>query len=164
MYVPCVPRGDQVEALILGARASDYAWFKNTFPVKRVRLLAVVALLAGGLMMAETVGASQSALRVIGGKSASGDFAIAFASGRAVKPTALYMRVLGRPNQGVNANWTMVCSKGTGAGSKSGRFSVTTPVTRRLRMPMTRPSDCVVSGGAQLRRSGRVTVLLLKQP
>jgi hypothetical protein len=24
--------GDQVEALTLGARASDYTWFKNTFP------------------------------------------------------------------------------------------------------------------------------------
>lgn len=121
--------------------------------------LTIVALTAAG-----TVGATQTALRVIGRKSASGDFAIALASGRANKPTALYLRALARPNQGVDANWTLVCSKGLGAGSKSGRFSARTPVTRRLRMPMARPNSCIVSGGAQLRRSGRVTVLLLKQP
>jgi hypothetical protein len=74
------------------------------------------------------------------------------------------MRVLARPNQGVEAEWTMVCSMGFGAGSKSGRFAGGTPVTRRLRMPMRSPSECTVSGSAQLRRSGRVTVLLLKQP
>jgi hypothetical protein len=132
--------------------------------MKSLRSVAVIAVLVTVGIAVETVGASEAALRVIGRKSASGDFAIALASGRANRPTALYLRVLGRPNQGVSANWTMVCSKGLGAGSKSGRFSVTTPVTRRLRMPMTRPSSCIVSGGAQLRRSGRVTVLLLKQP
>jgi hypothetical protein len=129
-----------------------------------LRLLAVIASLTLALVAAETVGASQEALRVIGRKSASGDFAIAFASGRAAKPTAVYMRVLARPNQTVNANWTLVCSKGLGAGSKSGRFSARTPATRRLRMPMSRPNSCIVSGGAQLRLSGRVTVVLLKQP
>jgi hypothetical protein len=129
-----------------------------------IRPLAVVALLAVALGFAKTIGAAPSALRVIGRKSASGDFAIALASGRATRPTALYMRILARPNQGVSAHWTVVCSKGLGAGSKSGSFSAPTPVTRRLRMPMSRPSRCFVSGSAQLRRSGRVTVLLLKQP
>jgi hypothetical protein len=129
-----------------------------------LRMLAVIASLTLALVAAETVGATQEALRVIGRKSASGDFAIALASGRASKPTAVYMRVLARPNQGVDANWTLVCSKGTGAGSKSGRFSARTPATRRLRMPMARPDSCIVSGGGQLRRSGRVTVVLLKQP
>jgi hypothetical protein len=129
-----------------------------------VKRLAIAALLVMALATAGTIGATQAALRVIARKSASGDFAVALASGRANKPTALYLRVLARPNQRVDANWTMVCSKGLGAGSKSGRFSAVTPETRRLRMPMTRPSSCIVSGGAQLRRSGRVTVLLLKQP
>jgi hypothetical protein len=127
-------------------------------------LAAVFAVAAAFLTAVETIGAGQTALRVIGRKSTSGDYAIALASGRARKPTALYMRVLARPNQRIDAAWTMVCSKGFGAGSKSGRFSASTPVTRRLRMPMTRPDDCTVSGSAQLRRSGRVTVLLLKQP
>jgi hypothetical protein len=93
--------------------------------------LTIVALTAAG-----TVRAAQTALRVIGRKSASGDFAVALASGRANKPTALYLRVLARPNQGVDANWTLVCSRGLGAGSKSGRFSARPPMTRRLRMPM----------------------------
>jgi hypothetical protein len=133
--------------------------------VKQIRHLAVLALItAAAVTVVETVGATQTALRVIGRKSASGDFAIALAGGRAKKPTALYMRVLARPNQRVDANWTMVCGKGFGAGSKSGRFAYRTPVTRRLRMPMTRPDDCTVSGSAQLKRSGRVTVLLLTQP
>lgn len=133
--------------------------------MNRVRQLAVLLLVAGAAAtLVETVGATQSALRVIARKSASGDSAIAIAGGQARKPTALYLRVLARPNQRVNANWTLVCSKGLGAGSKSGSFSSGTPVTRRLRMPMTRPSGCVVSGSGRLRRSGRVTVLLLKQP
>jgi len=54
--------------------------------------LRIVALTAAG-----TVGAAQTALRVIGRKSASGDFAIALASGRTNKPTALYLRALGVP-------------------------------------------------------------------
>jgi hypothetical protein len=132
--------------------------------MKSLQLSAVLALLIAALTAAETIGAAQSALRVIGRKSASGDFAIALASGRATKPTALYMRVRARPNQRIDANWTVVCNKGLSAGSKSGRFAATTPVTRRLRLPMTRPSRCVVSGTAQLRHSGRVTVLLLAQP
>jgi hypothetical protein len=59
---------------------------------------------------------------------------------------------------------TMVCSKGFGAGSKSGRFAGRTPITRRMAMPMRSPDDCNVSGSGQLSRSGRVTVLLFKQP
>jgi hypothetical protein len=127
-------------------------------------MVALLALVAAALATAGTVVAAQTALRVIARKSASGDYAIALAGGRAAKPTAMYLRVLARPNQGVSANWTMVCSKGLGAGSKSGGFKARTPVTRRLRMPMTRPSSCILSGSAQLNRSGRVTVLLLKQP
>lgn len=128
-----------------------------------LRLSAALALFAVVLGLAETVGAAETKLRVIGRHSASGDFATTIASGRAKRPTALYMRVLARPNQGIAANWLILCSKGLGSGSKSGKFSAMTPVTRRLRMPMARPSNCSVSGSARLRRSGRVTVLLLKQ-
>jgi hypothetical protein len=132
-------------------------------PLRMVATLTIVVVVVV-FAVAETVGAAETALRVIGRKSASGDYAIALASGRAKKPTALYMRVITHPNQHVTANWTMVCSKGFGAGSKSGSFAHRTPVTRRMRMPMTRPDDCTVSGTAQLGRSGRIIVLLLKRP
>jgi hypothetical protein len=125
----------------------------------RRRLLALLPILAVAMIV---VASSYAANRVIGRASASGDYAIALASGQATKPGAILIRVLARPNQSVSGNWTMVCSKGFGAGSKSGRFTGRTPITRRLRMPTSRPDDCTVSGTAQLKRSGRVTVLLLK--
>jgi len=121
-------------------------------------LLALFAILAAMIITAGTYAAT----RVIGRASASGDYAIALADGQATKPRAILIRVLARPNQSVSGNWTMVCSKGFGAGSKSGRFAARTPLTRRLRMPMSRPDDCSVSGSAQLKRSGRITVLLLR--
>jgi hypothetical protein len=125
---------------------------------KVLTLVALVALSAG------TASAVVERTRVIGRASASGDFAIALASGRARNPDAVFARLTSRPSQRVEGSWTMVCSKGFGAGSKSGRYAARTPFTRRLRFPMTNPSDCTVSASGQLARSGRVVVTLLKQP
>jgi hypothetical protein len=105
--------------------------------------------------------ASSTTSRVIGRSSASGDYAVTIASGTTKRPLAIKMRVLARPNQHVSVNWTLVCTKGFGAGSKSGSFSSGTPVTRAVRFPMRHPASCTVSAGAQLKRSGRVTVILI---
>lgn len=122
----------------------------------------VVSVLGAGVFAASALPAG-SALKRIGRASASGDFAVALASGRATKPKGIVVTVAARPNQRVRGNWTMVCSKGFGAGSKSGNFSGTTPLTRAARMPMVRPDNCTVSATAQLVRSGRVVVSLFKR-
>ena len=105
--------------------------------------------------------ASSTTSRVIGRSSASGGYAVTIASGSTKHPLTIKVRVLARPNQHVSVNWTLVCSRGFGAGSKSGSFSSGTPATRAVRFPMRHPERCTVRAGAQLKRSGRVTVILI---
>jgi hypothetical protein len=121
---------------------------------------AIAAVALALLIVGAATGAGQ--LRVIGKASASGDYAIAIASGRAKRPAAIYARVTSRPLQTISGHWTVVCSKGFGAGSKSGSFKGRSPIQRRLRLPMARPDDCTVSTSGSLNRSGRVVVTLLK--
>jgi hypothetical protein len=119
-------------------------------------------MLAGALSAAlASAPAAALAADVIASKSASGDFAIVVASGHASHPHTLKVKVRTRPRQRATGNWNVVCSKGTGAGSKSGNLSGTGTFTRKLRMPTRNPDDCVVSAGAQLADSGRITVTLL---
>jgi hypothetical protein len=94
---------------------------------------------------------------------ASGDFATTVVGGSVRRPAQLGVRVLARPNQAITGNWTMVCSRGFSAGSKSGQFAGRTPITRAARFPMRRPSRCTLSAGAQLARGGRLTVQLLRR-
>jgi hypothetical protein len=124
----------------------------------------IPALLALGLA-AVLVSSISAAVRwkVVASKRASGDFAIALAAGNASHPLVIAVRVFAVPNQSVSGNWTMVCSKGLGAGSKSGRFVGRTPLLRLTRMPMSRPNNCTASAGAQLSKSGTVRVQILKR-
>lgn len=124
-------------------------------------VLGVIVIVVGLGVAGSALGSSE-ALRVIGRGSSSGDFATVIASGTAKRPSVLYARITSRPRQRVTGNWTMVCSKGFGAGSKSGSFAGRTPIQRRLRFPMTRPASCTVSAGGSLDRSGRITVTLLR--
>lgn len=96
----------------------------------------------------------------IGSKTSSGDFAIAIASGTANRPRGIYVAVFAKPSQTVSVNWTVVCSKGTGAGSKSGDYKTTRSTKRKLRLPMSNPDSCSVSAGGNLASGGRITVRL----
>jgi len=93
-------------------------------------------------------------------ETARGDYAIAVAAGEVGHPTAIYLRVKSRPHQKVSGAWTVVCSKGYGAGSKSGDFSGTTTLVRKLRMPYKHPSSCTASASAQLQDGGFIKVQL----
>ena len=99
--------------------------------------------------------------RIIGRAKASGDFAVAVASGSARRPRVLRVRVTARPRQRVSGSYTVVCSKGSGAGSKSGDFSGRTTLRRKLRMPMPRPDSCSVGASAQLEEGCRITLVLI---
>jgi hypothetical protein len=126
-------------------------------PIRRnmKRLLLVSATLALATFPTAAIG------RAIGHESASGDFAIALASGQVNHPRMISVRVVTSPSQRATGNYTMVCSKGYGAGSKSGRFSGYGRFTRQLRMPTSGPDACTVSASGSLSRGGRITVTLL---
>jgi hypothetical protein len=123
--------------------------------------IILVAAVAAGAVAAVAWG---SASRIIARASASGDFATVVASGHAQGPHGFFVRVLARPRQRLTVDWTVICSKrtgaGAGAGSKSGRFDARAPVRRSLRLPMRAPDYCAASVGGSLDSSGTVTVIL----
>ena len=93
-------------------------------------------------------------------ETGSGDYAVAVAAGNVDDPAAIYVTVKSRPTQLVSGAWTVVCSKGFGAGSKSGKIHGTTSLTRALKLPMGNPDSCTASADAQLSDGGVVKVLL----
>ena len=119
------------------------------------RYLAASACVIGAL--ASAPGASAY---VIDAQSASGDYAIAIASGSANNPSRMKVRIKTSPSQHATGNYTIVCSKGMGAGSKDGSYSGYGSFTRRLRFPMRNPDSCTASALGSLDASGRVKVIL----
>jgi hypothetical protein len=101
--------------------------------------------------------------KIIGSSSAAGDYAIAQASGTAKHPHAVLVRVTAKPSQRVSGAWSLVCTKGFGAGTKSGNVKGRAPFTQPLTLPMRSVDSCIVSANAQLSGSGRITVQLLAQ-
>ena len=120
--------------------------------MRRAGTLIAVAVAAGTIGLSATGAAGQ--LKVIGSGSASGDYAVTIASGNASAPHALYVNVTSSPPQSVLVSWSLVCSRGLSAGSKSGQFRARTPLTRSMKFPMTNVSSCIVSADAQLSGSG----------
>jgi hypothetical protein len=116
--------------------------------------------LAASLVLAVDSPASARVI-VIDKARARGDFATAVASGNVRKPKRLWVKVKSRPHQRATGSYSVVCTKGSGAGSRSGNFSGRTPFRRRLRKPYRRPDSCTVAASAQLKRGGRLTVILL---
>jgi len=91
---------------------------------------------------------------------ARGDFATTIASGDVDHPRRIWVTIKARPNQYADGNYSMVCSKGPGAGSKDGKYSGTTPYRRGLKMPYRAPDSCTVSALGSLGRSGTIIVIL----
>jgi hypothetical protein len=125
-----------------------------------LRRTCLVGLITLALVIITTTEAAAD-IRSIGRCRARGDFAICVASGSVDNPSRLWVKVRSTPNQSVDGSWTVVCSRGFGAGSRDGNFSGVTPLKRRIRMPYTNPDDCTLSGSAQLSDSGRLVVILL---
>jgi hypothetical protein len=100
-------------------------------------------------------------IRRIGQCRSSGDFAICVASGSVDDPARLWVKVIARPSQRVNGSWSVVCSRGTGAGSRSGDYAGVTPLKKPVRMNFADPDQCSLSSAAQLSDGGFVRVVLL---
>jgi hypothetical protein len=113
--------------------------------------LAAVGLLAFGGVAATAVAASAG---TIGSCSAQGDFADCAASGTANHPLTITVTVTSSPDESVTVFWDTTCSQGSGAGSSSGNFTATTPVTRVISHPYHQPDSCVVAADGGLNSTG----------
>lgn len=128
------------------------------------KLIGAVSVLAvTGAAFAVSPADAGGGYKQIGRESSSGDFATVIASGTAKSPRAIYVAVKTSPRQKADMNWTVVCSKGMGAGSKSGDYSTSSSAKRKIRLPMSNPSSCTVSAGGQLSSGGKITVTLYKR-
>jgi hypothetical protein len=125
------------------------------------RLAVVVSLVALALGGTFSAVALARGWHSVGKENASGDYAIAIASGNANHPSKLAVKVTSSPDQEVTGNWIVICSRGTGAGTKEGEFSGETPLVKHMRMPYASPSSCTVSASAMLEGGGKVSVNLL---
>ena len=126
-------------------------------------LLAMVAVaVPASASPAHGRAASVARYRVVrvGHCTARGDFAICTASGSVNKPTVIYVHVYATPNQHISGAWSTTCSKGTGAGGKSGTMSGTTPLRHTLKMAYTHPDSCIAAADAQLSGSGHLVITI----
>jgi hypothetical protein len=114
--------------------------------------VAAVVMLSGGAASASTITGSH--VYHAGRCYAAGEFATCVASGTANRPVSIHLHVRAEPNQHVSGAWDSTCSKGLGAGSKSGTFSGMTRLRHVIRMSYTHPDSCIVSADAQLSQSG----------
>ena len=123
--------------------------------------MKAVLLTLALLGLAGAANAATNAERVIGRKSTSGDFAVVSASGSAVRPTALRVRVTAAPAQPVQVTWKVTCKKGARTATKRGQYRATAPVTRLVGLALLKPDRCSLSASAQLEQQGMITVTLL---
>lgn len=124
-------------------------------PVLAVVTMAAPALASSG-SHARTVATVNHRVRHIGSCRAVGDFAVCVASGNAIRPHRIRSHTSASPNQRVDVTWSMVCSRGTGVGQRSGSFHGFTPVNRILRHSFRHPDSCSVVAEAQLAHSGHI--------
>ena len=120
----------------------------------RVLAVALVALLVPAVAFA-------SAWRIIGQGKASGRFTIAAASGVAMRPTAIRMKVTASPRIRTVAGYSIQCSKGARKKKGSGKATGRTPITKALVLPMAHPDSCLVVASATLASTTKMTVTIL---
>jgi hypothetical protein len=126
---------------------------KRSILAAMIPAVSAAVMLTGGVASASTITGS-STVHHAGSCYAAGAFATCVAGGTANRPVSIHLHVRAEPNQHVSGAWDSVCSKGLGAGSKSGTFSGMTRLRHLIRMSYTHPDSCIVSADAQLSQSG----------
>jgi hypothetical protein len=122
----------------------------------RKLLAAFAVLLTVGLTASPAVAAPTAKANTFASCRAQGDFAICIASGNTLRPVTITVHVSVSPRQGVAVDWNLVCSKGTGAGGKSGKFHGRAPMSRVIRHPYVHPDNCTVAAAGNLNNSGHI--------
>ncbi len=169
-HTPAPPRGRRLAYLSPHGSAqldpaSAGALYQEDIIMKAIRIIlaaasapalaaASVALSTGPAAASPVPSITSSTVHHAGSCTASGQYAICVASGNAWHPRRIRVHVHAAPDQHVSVAWDMVCSKGSGAGSRSGSFTAYTPVNRIIRHPYFHPRSCTIASDAQLMDGG----------
>jgi hypothetical protein len=118
------------------------------------KIVVGAAIPVAGVMvaLAGTTGAQASTWYGAGSCKAYGQYATCVASGNAWHPSGIYVHVNTGVNQWITVYWSVVCWKGTSAGSRSGQFTVYTPATHKISHPYYHPRGCSVASSAQIHK------------
>jgi hypothetical protein len=127
---------------------------------KTIATAALVLAAVLGIVAPASASAAGRAYNAGRACNAQGDFATCITSGGAFHPVKIYVHVTASPNQSVQVFWNMVCSKGSGAGGKSGQFTARTTIRRLIPHPYAHPTSCTIAADASLNRGGRVRAWL----
>ncbi len=121
-----------------------------------------IALAALILAVAVVTPAWASTWRTVASKSVSGGYATTTISATISTPHGIRIRT-NNTIAGYVA-WSLVCSKGTSATSKSGHYSPSAGiVTHRLTLPFSgHPAKCIVAATAQIHDTGTLRIALQK--
>jgi hypothetical protein len=118
----------------------------------------VIAVVVAGLLVP---GAALAAnWRIIAQGKASGRFTVAAASGVAMRPTAIQVKVTASPNIRTVAGYSIQCRKGTRKGRRTGKVIGRTPITKAVMLPFDHPASCVVVASATLAATTKMTVTI----
>jgi len=98
---------------------------------------------------------------VLDRKSISGDFATQVVSGSLDDPWQMKGQIYVSPDQKVTGNWTVVCSKASGAASRSGRFTAYNLTDFKIEFPFYGAESCTGSFAASIDGRGTLTVALI---
>jgi hypothetical protein len=102
-----------------------------------------------------------SGWRIIGQGKASGRLTIAAASGVAMRPTAIEMKVTASPNIRTVAGYSIRCRNGSRKGRGTGTTTTRTPIVKAMPLPITHPATCSVVASATLPATTKLTVTIL---
>ena len=102
-----------------------------------------------------------SSWHVIGQGQAVGKNTIAAASGTAIRPAAIRMKVTASTNIRTVARYSIQCRKGRVRKKGAGKVTGRTPISKAVTLPLEHPSVCIVVASATLPSKTKLTVTIL---
>ena len=120
----------------------------------------VTAAVCAGLAWAAAAGARPG--DAVTTATASGSGGVATVTAGASHPRVLTVSVLATPSQRVSLTWSVHCSNGFDAGSKSGKNTAVAPLIRTFTFSTSSPAMCTAHASGQLSHDGRLTVKIVR--
>ena len=118
------------------------------------RVFAAVAI----AVLAVPAVALAATWHIIAQGQATGKFTVAAASGTAMRPAAIQLKVTASPNIRTVAGYSIQCRKGKKTRKGAGKAVGRTPITKAVTLPFARPASCVVVASATLTTATRLTI------
>ena len=121
-----------------------------------------LAPVVGAAALALAGGSAAATWQGIGGDVASGDFALAAATGHSTHPRALAVGVTSARPATADVTAYVACSDGAGAiGARKTTFHARTPFTKALLLPKPRSGSCSVSASVAALSGGTLRLRIL---